>query len=150
MDSTLIAGILGTAGTVLAAVIAAYRDEIKNFLFGPSGYSYLKGTWDATWVITSSTESSLPPITDRVTITGVNGRLIKGSGITSGFGNWALEGKAAEFAITLSYAGEQEKTDMVGVVILKKETPMKLTGVWCQYTPEGSLRSGTTSWSKVQ
>lgn len=149
MDAIVTAAILGVVGTVGAAVVTAYRDEIKNVLLRTKDHDYLRATWQCTWDITSHPAVSPSHIVDQVKITKVTGKLVKGEGSTPGYGKWQLEGKATQFAVTLSYSGENTMKDAVGVVIVKKESPTKLNGVWCQYASDGSLRSGTTVWDKI-
>jgi hypothetical protein len=150
MDATIVAGILGLAGTLGAALITAYRDEIKNLVFvRTKEHDYLLATWQCTWDITSDTVVPARQITDQVTINAVNGCLIKGEGATADYGKWPAEGKATPFAVTLSYSGDEAMKDSVGVVILKKESPTRLNGVWCQYFSDGGLKGGTTVWKKI-
>jgi hypothetical protein len=71
-----------------------------------------------------------------------------GTGTNPDYGNYYLEGRPGAFAVTLSYRGEGDAKDLLGVVILKRKTPTKLNGVWCQYSVDGSLRSGKTTWER--
>jgi hypothetical protein len=77
MDATIIAGVLGLAGTLGAALITD-RDEIKNLVFvRTKEHDYLLTTWQCTWDITSGPAAPARQITDQVMINAVNGCLIK-------------------------------------------------------------------------
>lgn len=149
MDATVLAGIIGLVGAIVAALITAYRDEIKNFVVGTKEHDYLEASWQCTWDITADPAVPARRISDQVKITSVNGNLIKGEGATTSYGKWHAEGKATPFVVTLSYSGDEASKYLVGVVILKKESPTRLNGVWCQYFSDGGLKGGTTAWTKI-
>ena len=144
MDSEIVAAIIG-AGASLAAV---YRDEITA-LFAGGKYQYLKGTWTCTWNVATSPGDPVPQLQDQVHISRAWGALLRGKGVAPEYGEYRLRGEGSDFAVTLSYCGVGDKRLLRGVVILKKETPSRMSGVWCQYAPDGILKSGATVWTKV-
>ncbi len=152
LESTV--GVVGKAilsavvGAIVGGIIGIFREQIEN-RFRQTKDNYLRGSWDCTWLIASPTTVSTNPIRDQVEITQVNGQLVKGEGSTLKFGRSHFHGKTTQFVITLSYAGEKASKDLVGMVMLKKDSPTKLNGVWCQYGSDGTLMSGTTVWEKI-
>lgn len=146
----LVPAIVTAGATLSGSLITAYRDELKNAVLARTkNFDYLRGVWACTWDITSDPTGNRR-IVDHVTIRAVNGALIKGEGVSpDGYGCWHAAGKATEFAITLEYSGDNEMKYLAGVVILKKESPSTLNGVWSQYFTDGGLKGGTTVWRKV-
>lgn len=150
MDTAVLVAIISALGLIIAALISSYHDDIINMLKLRGHYGFYKGTWVCQWTILSPPPAENSLVQDQVSITRVRGALLKGRGSAPGFGPYRIDGKASEFAATLEYCGENESKDLVGVVILKKSSPRRLDGVWCQYSADGSLKSGTTTWEKLQ
>ena len=148
MAAEVSAALIGVGGGIITTLITVFRKEIKEMFFGTANNSFLLGTWDCEWTITSPSDDKTGKILDTVEIDNVTGNLIKGKGKTDGFGNSFLEGKATDFAVVFKYSGEGKMKDLVGGVVLKKGSPIKIDGVWCQYTSSGLLKAGETTWKK--
>ena len=148
MEKEITAGIIGAVGAVVGAAIAGFKDEIKNFFrFRASkDNQYLLGTWDCTWVALTSPPNE--PIKDSVKITSVSGNLVKGAGSTPGGGDWELDGKAADLAVSFSYSVPQQQQFRPGAVVLKKDNPNQMSGAWAEYKVHGDVQSGTTTWNR--
>jgi hypothetical protein len=150
MNPQVTAAIIGVSGSLAGIVATLYRDEIKNTFSRVKEYDYLLGDWKCVWEITSNANSSLTHIEDQVAITSVNGKLVKAEGVTADhYGKWHADGKANPFVVSLTYSGDADQKYLVGVVILKKESPAKLIGVWSQFFSDGGLKGGTTAWTKI-
>jgi len=143
--AALIAGGVGIAGTL----ITVFRDEIAGVLFAGTRYNYLKGNWRCVWDVAATPTAPARQLQDQISITRARGALVRGKGVDPDFGEYPIKGEASEFAITLSYCGVQEKRLLRGVVILKKQSPTAMSGVWCQFALDGALKSGTTTWTKI-
>ena len=65
-------------------------------------------------------------------------------------GEYDLDGRAAELAVSFSYRGrcDQQKY-LPGAIILKKVNPNEMTGGWTQYMLNGEVVSGTTTWTRA-
>lgn len=143
------AAVIAAVGVIVGAIITSFREEIINFIRRTGRFAFFKGMWQCRWSILAPAGIDPNQVDDQVSIDRVNGALIRGMGSTPGFGRYQLDGRASEFAATLQYCGEGERKDLVGVVILQKRSPLRLEGVWCQYSADGTLKSGTTTWEKI-
>jgi len=134
---------------LISCIIVNFREEIKNCIFRRGRYMYYRDTWQCHWIRLTPSKRRPNYIDDQVTISRVNGEIIKGRGNAPGFGNYIINGRASQFAATLHYCGEGENKNLVGVVILQIKGPNEMEGVWCQYSADGTLKSGTTLWKRI-
>ncbi len=75
---------------------------------------------------------------------------IKGSGSNAEFGQYRFSGTESRFAATLSYGGERDQENLVGVVILVLTGEARtLSGVWWQYGADGTLMGDKVTWRRL-
>lgn len=146
MDKTIVASAISAASGIVVALITVFHEDMKNLIFSSPVHNYLKGSWKCRWEATAP--PGQPALQDEIKVERVRGASVRGKGNNADFGDYHLHGEADHFVVTLQYDGIDNNKGLVGVVILKKVTLAKLTGVWCQYSSDGSLKSGTTVWDK--
>jgi len=141
MPTELWVALIGLAGTLLAA----YKDELSALFGGTKNSSGYAGTWNCEWryVDQSNTEQTL---TDTVTLKKF-GSTLSGSGTNPMYGGYQMRGRANPYNAHLSYQGTGKREALVGSIILRIESPERLTGVWCQYLVDGTMRIGLTEWT---
>jgi hypothetical protein len=149
MDPQVKAAIVGGICVVVSALLTNYREEILNLFSSSRQSKDMKGTWRSSWTIMSPGGASPNLVEDQVTISKARGRNLRGEGVTPGKGKWRVDGRVTPYVVTLDYRGSGDNKDLVGVVILKRQTDRMMEGVWCQYTSSGALQSGSTQWQKI-
>lgn len=144
--------VITAAISLTLGLIGLFKDEIVNF-FGTRKFKYLKGDWDCQWIEEKNRKHpDGRTITDRVTIKKVYGKIIKGKGSTGDLGEWHINGRISESAVTISYWPHRDNIKHnLGVVILQVEYDNKseLRGKWQQYNGV-ELVGGETIWKKIQ
>jgi hypothetical protein len=143
-----IVGAVCTAG--LGLFVGAFQEDITNLLhFAASRRNdYLRGEWNCTW-ITSQAPKPRDPIQDRVNLTLVRGNLVRGKGTTADYGDWEMEGRVADLAVSFAYAGRDQQRNLPGAIVLKKVSNDEMAGAWAQYALSGDVISGTTTWRRA-
>lgn len=142
VEAAMLSGIFGIVGVA----IGTFQEEIRSaFHLASRKNNYLLDLWNCTW--DTQAPAIRPQIRDTVTITHVHGNLIKGKGSTPGWGRWDLEGRASDLAVCFTYLGK-EKQHLLGSTVLKKVNNDEMTGVWAQYSEDGDVLSGITSWRR--
>jgi hypothetical protein len=143
--------VIGSAITLVVGIVGVFKDEILNF-FGTRKYKYLKGEWDCEWEENPNKNNPTgKSIKDRVLLTKVFGKIIKGKGSTGDLGNWNINGRISESAITISYNPKRDNIKHnLGVVILQivYSNKTELKGKWYQFNGI-ELVGGDTIWKKV-
>lgn len=148
--AAVITAAIGAAVSIITFVGGIYQEEIRNAFnsTATSQNEYLVGKWIGTWNITSPAKKSLP--SDTITITRVRGTLVKGVGSTAELGDYDLDGRATDLAVSFSYTGKNEQQrQLPGAIVLKKVNPNLMTGAWTQYMLDGGVVSGTTEWRRA-
>lgn len=151
MQVEVTAAIIGAVCTAgLGLLVGAFQEDITNLLhFAASRRNdYLLGEWNCNWVTTQA-PSPRAPIQDRVNLTQVRGNLVRGKGTTANFGDWEMDGRVAELAVSFSYAGRNQHRNLPGAIVLKKINNDEMAGAWAQYSPSGDVISGTTVWRRA-
>jgi len=89
-------------------------------------------------------------ITDYVTLKPLPFNRMRGDSVNETYGACYFVGDNSNYAITFSYRGKDDKSDLVGVVVLQKSPgTFNLNGHWWQYTSKNIIAGGTTKWKKV-
>jgi hypothetical protein len=149
VDLQIIVALITVGGALVGALLGVFKEEIKNaFRFADSRKNgFLLGAWDCTWDTVAPTKRQ--EIRDRVNITSVSGRLVRGNGSTPGFGTWSMDGRVSPLALSASYSGEATNQDLPGSLVLKIDTNDQMSGAWAQYSKTGDVLSGTTVWRRA-
>jgi hypothetical protein len=108
------------AGAVLSVPsLVAFKEDVSNLfrLVASKNNEYLLGTWKCTWETLAP--KPRPQIQDTVDITLVRGRILKGKGSNSDFGEWDLEGRTSHLAVSFSYTGRKKNQNLPGAIVLK-------------------------------
>jgi len=150
MNPDTIKLLVSIGSVIFTGILVTFKEEILNF-FRSGKYKYLKAKWGCKWKESPSAEHpNGQTIFDKIEITSVIGRLVKGKGYTDDYGDWEFKGSISKAVITMTYKNKIG-SDRSGVFILKidEDKPDVLDGVWCQYK-RGDIASGTTEWIKAK
>jgi hypothetical protein len=150
VKAAVITGVIGGFFGILTFVGGIYQEDIRNYFNSgaTSQNQFLVGKWIGTWNIVSPEKKSLPP--DTITITTVRGTLVKGVGSTPELGDYDLDGRATDLAVSFSYTGKSDQQrQLPGAIVLKKVNPNLMTGAWTQYMLSGDVVSGTAEWRRA-
>jgi hypothetical protein len=140
----LIAG----AFTIIAALIAAFSDDIRSRLGGP-GDDPLLGSWGCRWSVTEGEHHPGSDVSDTLTFESVSDAKVSGYGEEAQFGRYPFHGMNSAFAVSIAYSGVKTHRNFVGVALLRKGNfANSLSGVWTQYVDEGELSGGEVVCSK--
>jgi hypothetical protein len=130
-----------------AGLAVGWKEEIKALLAGTSQSKLYEGSWTCDWHY-QDTGGNSHVVQDTLGLETKGGARLKGTGSTPGYGDYVLAGRANAHNAYLKYVGKGPHEELIGVVIMKKEAPLKVIGVWCQYLSDGTFRSGTTIWTR--
>jgi len=141
------AALIGAAGTIAGALIAAYREWFID-VFRGRPHKGLIGDWQCKWdVKIPAPEES---IHDIVTIDKITAENVRGTGRTPDVGSYRLTGRLTDTNLmTLYYEGIESRRSLGGVAILHLDGDGNtMNGYWYEFRPDRKFIGGSTEWTK--
>jgi hypothetical protein len=158
MSDGVLAALIGLFGTVVAAVIGLFNENLRARILGrPKTDGDLLGYWECKWEVTIPEDGSPIkkkkkfPIDDTVEFEKISAERIRAKGRTSGVGEYRLDGRISiSSLVTFFYEGiGSTRQPLGGVVILAlNRSRNKLTGYWYEFDEDGKIIGGKTMWTK--
>ena len=142
--------VIGLLGGILAALIAAFAEDIRGLFSGRSKeLKRFVGHWRCTWEADVGVRAG-QKLVDNVHVTKVAGAEIVATGANQ-HGGYDLTGSILHNnLIIFTYGGERLEKALAGVVILYASTKRdRMEGRWDQYAEDEKFVGGTTTWEKV-
>ncbi len=148
-NSDIPVAVIAAVAAVVGALIPVFAVEIRRLILGRKTKNALAGQWSATWTVTDPPNHPKSGLTDILEFTSFRGEEFKGSGQNTDFGKYDVDGRDAQFAVSLLFRGQEAATNLIGTAILTKDPLVeRLVGPWAQYTSAAIVVSGTVVMTK--
>lgn len=145
MDSTIIASIIGAAGTVLVTLITIRSSKLNAEIKVKDNSNFLYGEWNCEWW--SEGEKSAPDDMPTVHFNEIVGNKISCRGRDKN-GEFKMAGTISKNTLTL----QGSRTDQSGgeIILTLDKDKAKMKGIWnWKDKPHGRPYGGDTIWSKA-